>query len=34
MAPIVSGAAEPSVAELRRRLDRLTIRDAARLGRP
>ena len=35
--PIVSGVAEPSIetsgAELRRRLDGLTIRDAARLGR-
>jgi hypothetical protein len=31
--PIVSGVAEPSVAELRRSLDGLTIRDAARLGR-
>ena len=30
---IVSGVAEPSVAELRKRLDGLTIRDAARLGR-
>ncbi len=32
IAPIVAGVAEPSVAELRKRLDELTIRDAARLG--
>jgi hypothetical protein len=35
--PILAGVAEPSVetsgAELRRRLDGLTVRDAARLGR-
>ncbi len=29
----MAGVAEPSVAELRKRLDELTIRDAARLGR-
>ena len=31
--PIVAGVAEPSVADLRKRLDGLTIADAARLGR-
>ncbi len=31
--PILAGVAEPSVSELRKRLDGLTIRDAARLGR-
>ncbi len=33
IAPIVFGVAEPSVAQLRKRLDGLTVRDAARLGR-
>ena len=33
LAPILAGVSEPSAAELRRRLDGLTIRDAARLGR-
>jgi len=32
-APIVAGVAETSVADLRNRLDGLTLRDAARLGR-
>ena len=32
-APIVAGVAEPSVADLRKRLDGLTLADAARLGR-
>ncbi len=33
IAPIVFGVAEPSVADLRKRLDGLTVADAARLGR-
>ncbi len=33
VAPIVSPVAEPSVVDLRKRLDGLTVRDAARLGR-
>ncbi len=33
VAPILAGVSEPSAAELRNRLDGLTIRDAARLGR-
>jgi ATP-dependent RNA helicase HrpA len=33
LAPIVAGVADPSVADLRRRLDGLTVRDAVRLGR-
>lgn len=31
--PILAGVSEPSVTQLRRRLDGLTLRDAARLGR-
>lgn len=33
MTPILAGVSEPSVAQLRRRLDSLTIRDEAHLGR-